>query len=743
MKSLSLNGKWLLTWISQSAIKGKDIRTVEDDKRNWIEASVPGDVHLDLIKAGLIEEPLYAKNAEKCRWIEEKEWWYRKEFSIDKTAKYKRIELVFEGLDTTAEIYLNGEKIGRHNNCFVPYGIDVSEKIQEGVNVLIIKLDCGLLKAKNKPLREYGPKAERRMWIRKPQFTFKWDWAPRLLTCGIWRSVKLVFYEEVAIRNVYLSSFLKKNTAELTIEADLENFLNKEQILNLDISIRNGTRHFQKVLITLKPGLNKIKNKIILNKPLLWWPRPLGNPHLYDFSLKVAKGQQILDEYVCRYGIREIKILQNPLPEGGKSFTFLVNGKKVFCKGANWVPADSIFARVTKEKYRKLIELAEEANFNMLRVWGGGIYEDPYFYELCNEKGIMVWQDFMFACSLYPDNDIEFCREIKRESELAVKELRNHPCLVIWCGNNENDWMFHDKHFGPVRFFYGRKIYHRLLREICKRLDPGRPYWPSSPYGGNHPNSENQGDRHNWDVIKVADYKNYQKDKGKFISEFGVLSCPNKSSLKHYLPQNEHYLGSPSWQFHNNKFEKGTILKAISIFFKDTKKLSLARYIKLSQLLQGEALKFAIESFRRRKYNCSGSLFWMYADCCGGVGWTIIDYYLSPKLSYHYVKKAYEPILVSIKEENDGFSIWLINDTLRELRGELEYGLRELAGKKNQESKRIFTRAAANSSKCVVRINKDGDCANCHYFAKFRVNGKIVSENSLNPALTNLVKFID
>jgi len=317
----------------------------------------------------------------------------------------------------------------------------------------------------------------------------------------------------------------------------------------------------------------------------------------------------------------------------------------------------------------------------MFRVWGGGIYEDDAFWEACDREGIMVWQDFLFACSYVPDDRPDFVAEVGREAELAIRRLRNRASLVLWCGNNENQWIFRNRVPSPGPL-YGWRLYHDVLPRACAHLDPTRPYWPSSPYGGLDLNSEQLGDRHAWDISLGRNdegrvrYKDYAADGGKFISEYGFLAPPVRKTLQRCLPADEVAVGSPSWDFHGNTFERSVVSMALREHFgREVEQLPLDDYLLLAQTFQAEAYRYTLSHFRRRKFATSGTLFWMYSDSWGATsGWTILDYYLNRKPSFYAVRRAFAPLMVSFKEEENGLSVWVANDTLADARGVLEYG---------------------------------------------------------------------
>lgn len=702
MHKVSLDGLWALESFPYGEGLKHNAHRPDYVPRNAILASVPGEVHLDLLRARLIEEPLFGENAKRCQWVEEKEWWYRREFEVPEELRSLPAELVFESIDTDCDVYLNGEHIAHHENMFVPLVLNVSGKLAK-YNTLVVRVDAGVKRIENKPFIPYpagSPEQDyRRVWARKAQFTFAWDWAPRLVNVGIPRSVYLRFFEGFVLRDVFLQGRIQgKHAAKVTISGQVENFsrdfaCEPRLTLRLLLFEEEGKKlvAVKDVALRAYPGLTNFSLSLDLSPARLWWPNGFGEPHLYKVVLLLlGEDGQELDRFEKLWGIREITLRQEPLPgDEGESFILVVNGEPVFCKGADWVPADSLIPRVTKEKYAKLIDEAKNAHFNMLRVWGGGIYEDPFFYEHCARCGIMIWQDFMFACAYYP-KDPAFLREVEREIETVVKNLRNETSIVLWCGNNELQWLHERNKMISRRTdleFPDYEIYHVIMPQIVKNLDPTRPFWPSSPFGGKDPNSEFEGDRHAWDVSILAEepkervnYENYAKDRGKFISEFGVLAPPSLASLKEFIPENELFLDSPSWQFHNNVFERENIRGMLREFVKDPEKLSFAEYLHYAQILQGEALKFALEHWRRRKFLTAGALFWMYSDCWGAIGWTIIDYYLRRKASYYFVRRALQPVDLSIKKNKDTAEIFVVNDTQKHCALSVVYGISSFKG---------------------------------------------------------------
>lgn len=742
---LSLDGQWQLEHCAPGAGESAGMHKPDHRSQDWIGAGVPGDVHIDLVNAGLIKDPLYGRNAEDCYWVENEEWWYRRTFSVSADSSWDRAELWFGGLDTTAAIWLNGVRVGDHNNFFVPYTCDVSGVVREGENVLVVRLDCGLLAAKDDSHRRYFSWPTERMdfkrsWIRKPAYTFQWDWAPRLLTCGIWQNVRLHTYQSLAIRDVFLVSRLRDGRALVSVRIDAESFGTELQQAHFTACLSGDETHGAHLEATLAPGLNMVEMSIAVDNPRLWWPNGSGEPYLYDFALELSDKKQVRDRYTCRHGIREVELIQEPCENGSQSFLFAINGRRVFAKGANWAPADCFPARLDRERYHVLVEAAARANFNMFRVNGVGLYEKDSFFECCDELGVMIWQDFTYSCGHYPDDDADFLREACHEAELTVKRLRNHPCLVLWCGNNECEIVYHEmRESGEVdRPLYGREIYHRVLPRACSCFDGTRPYWPSSPYGGEDPASPRIGNNHPWRFSFAADeegYRWYAKETSKFASELGFLSPPVKGSLERFLPPDQMYPGSPAWQFHNNMFEKQSSMSAVlkRYFGLEISALPLDDYLLYTQIAQAEALKYSLEHYRRRKYDCGGALFWSYNDCWGTTtGWSVIDYYLNPKPSYFRVRRALSPVLVSFREEPQGVSVWVTNDTQQEIEGELVYGLKTFRGEE-VETKRAPVRVPPDGSlrlaECQPPGNAQFQAEDCFYWGRLLVDGEILSEN--------------
>ncbi|MCX8052234.1 MAG: hypothetical protein N3B12_00355, partial [Armatimonadetes bacterium] len=766
-QTIDLNGAWKLTW---KPVEGCE--NVPQCKES-IEGKVPGDVHQDLVNAGLLPEPLIGVNAPLHEWIERAVFTYERDLRVDSV--FDRAELVFHGLDCLCEVFIDGQSVGSSANAFVPHTFDVSAFVKLGANhKLSVNVDTGVEWAKKLVDGRYntGDQSPERAYLRKPQFAFKWDWAPRLVTCGIWRGVELKIYEQAAIRDVLLTPKFDGNAATLEATVEIEAFKSGDCIVRLRVVGPGGVWQASEKLV-LAEGLSHTRLAARIDPVMKWFPRGYGDQTLYCVSVEIewegdnsTDSANIVDEWSTTYGFREVAIKQDPLPGGEKTFIINVNGIDVFCKGADWVPADSLPARVTSEKYEKLIYEACEANFNMFRIWGGGIYESDTFYDLCNRRGILIWHDFMFACAEYPDDQSWFIENVRDEATKAVRRLRNHPCVVLWCGNNENDWLHGFRARGECKMvapFFGQSIYHDLLPAVCAELDPMRPYWPSSPFGGEDPNSEAEGDRHSWDVSIIdpdltqrADIRNYRRDRGKFISEYGVISHALPRTILEYIQEDKAPLGdrkskafdrrssvetvpypspyeidftSPAYKFHDNPINAIGEGGGLSDWYQKVAFGSVPNdemtYLWQSMLYQAMGYREAISDFRIRKFECAGSLFWMYSDCWGTLGWTIIDYYLRRKPSFYWVRKAYAPLAVFVRAEGNSVRSYVVSDILEEKKVSLTLEVGDLTGSNASASRQVDLVVPANG----VAAGPELDFGPGYAFAEIRVGDVVVSDD--------------
>ncbi|SFF12049.1 beta-mannosidase [Paenibacillus algorifonticola] len=670
------------------------------DDRFWMTAKVPGDVHSTLIERRIIEHPYFGHNDIKCRWIEQKEWWYRAQFDYEvHEGQGERHELIFEGLDTFATIFVNGLEIGTAENMHRIYAFDVTKVVRPGKNAIAVRFDPLHLHHQDKEQFQWSSYTKERPWLRKAAMNFGWDWGPRMVTVGIWGGVRLERRRAAKLGSVFVQTLSAgKEEAALKVAVDTVAYHKQAQ---LTAEIKLFTREGEVVAsagLSVKGG-REASAELAVKQPQLWWSHDLGEPYLYELEVELfADGEQV-DSYRKPCGIRTIE-LQLEDEAGNPAFAFLLNGVKLFAKGSNWIPADSFIGAVKDKRYTDLIELAVDSNMNMLRIWAGGIYEKDIFYEECDRLGVLVWQDFAFANALFPDFNRNFMENVKQEAIDNVKRLRNHPSLALWCGNNEIDWLYDMKSAGGdiTCPFYGESIYHELLPEVLEQYDSSRPYWPSSPYGGNDANDPDVGDRHNWQVwhgsvyprkfgeaplldysIEGVTFKNYKKDFTLFSSEFGMHASANRYTLERFIPEGEFYWGSVEMA-HRNKdtnHQKGILLMEGYTGIPQ----NIEEYMNFSMLTQAEGLKYGIEHYRRNKHRTSGSLVWQHNDSWPGTSWSLIDYELLPKASFYYAKKFYHPLLLSLDyEPGQPLRVWAVNDRLEAYEGEVLFQCYALDG---------------------------------------------------------------
>jgi beta-mannosidase len=694
---MKLNDNWKIRQFDVGTARDLEVASPEYIDYFWMTASVPGDVHSTLMERKLIEDPFYGHNDLKCQWVEEKVWWYRNTFEFqDDIKKEDRYELIFEGLDTFATVYLNGVEIGSTENMFIAHTFEVTRELKKGKNTLAVKFDPIHVHVKEKVQYYWSGFSKKRIWTRKAQSHYGWDWGPRLVAAGIWKYVCLEKRTFAKIDYVFAKTIsISPEKAIVEVDIEMENHIKGKEYEAI-ISLTNEEDSFS---TKVKVDRKKATTTLEVTNPKLWWTHDIGTPNLYQLNIELFADGVRIDERRESFGIRTIEV-QRLDEAGNHCFTFVLNGEKVFAKGANWIPIDSFIGAVPDSRYKHLIKMSKDANMNMLRVWGGGIYEKDVFYEECNRLGILVWQDFMFSCALYPDYNKNFMANVREEVAHVVRRLRNHPCLAIWCGNNENDWLYEALFSsGEITHpFYGEKIYHELMPELLEELDPTRLFWPSSPFGGNDHNSREQGDSHNWQVwhgnieprtfgepqtvdysVEGLSFKNFKKDTTTFASEFGMHASSNRYTLERNIPKDQFFWGSEELAYRNKDIHhpKGILLmEGYTGVPRD-----LDEYISFSMLTQAEGLKFGIEHYRRNKPHTSGALFWQLNDCWPGTSWSVIDYYLLPKASYHYARKFFSPILLSLDHvPGKDISIWVVNDKLESYEDEIELAVYDFNG---------------------------------------------------------------
>lgn len=672
MRKICLNGKWEFAFSKEPASE------LSPEDISWLPARVPGNVILDLQKNVIIPDPFFGLNTEKSRKYESYHFWYKRTFKVPKSFSGKRIELFLEGIDTFACIFLNGEKIGHTNNMLIPFSFDITERIDPGKeNTILISLESPLNAVKDKNCSRAFASYDtlERLWARRPAHTYGWDITPRLVGAGIWKPIYLISHSPYEIKDIFIRTIeVQKEKALLWFRIEFDFPDEKHEELKVRIEGECDSSVFskeEKVYGTTKDLTVEVE------MPNLWWPYNLGRPNLYGIKVSFIKREEIIDEKSLNFGIRKIKLLQESQKDEGKSFIFQINGVKTFLLGTNWGPLDALHSR-DKNRIPNVLKLVKEMNCNTVRVWGGGVYGDDMFYEICDQEGIMIWQDFAYACAVYPQKE-EFLKIVKEEAIRVVKRLRNHCSLILWCGDNEVDWAYtgwYGMKINPL----GNKINRIVLKEVCQLYDNSRPYWPSSPSSFSSPtkpNSSLEGDAHLWEHGTYFKDRFYSQDRSRFISEIGHLSCPNISSIRKFLPEDKIWPIDEEWWKHHFGTHKNPpfypkrrelMEKAIECFFGEVPN-NIEDYILASQVVQAEALKFWIERLRQRKWFCSGILWWNIIDCWPQFSDSIVDYYFKKKLAYDYIKKSQHPVLSCLGEPEDGkISLFLINDTLEDVK---------------------------------------------------------------------------
>ncbi|HSP88578.1 MAG TPA: glycoside hydrolase family 2 TIM barrel-domain containing protein [Ignavibacteriaceae bacterium] len=649
LKKKELNENWNFSLADSSNVS---IPNSKIKIGKWFPATVPGTIHTDLLNNNLIDDPFYSDIELKLFWITGCDWVYQTEFDFN-GGSGNNINLVFEGLDTVSEIYLNDVKVGETNNMFLSYRYDIKNILKPTRNLLKI-IFLSPIKYSNNQENTYGklPVAlnSSRVYIRKAQYSFGWDWGPSFPTSGIWRKVYIEEYNDVRIENVtFQTTTLKNNSALGEVAVEVKD--NKSNNISLYISLFNEQNIYEKI-IALGNAV-KYKSTFEIENPKLWWPNGEGEQNLYSLNIKlIDKNENVLDEINKNVGIRKLELILNEEEES--SFKFRINNKDIYCQGVNWIPADSFLPRIHKEKYFELLSFAKEANMNMVRVWGGGIYEDDEFYSLCDQFGLLVWQDFMFACGSYPEHE-SFIKNIKKEITENVLNLQHHPSIAIWCGNNENEWIWYQEQKTIYKKMPGYKIYHDIIPEILNELDPSRPYWQSSPFGNDEdPNSFGSGNNHQWDLwSRWIDYNNVVNDKSLFVTEFGFQGPANKSTFEKYLPKENRKIQDKIFEFHNKQVEgPERLIKFLTAHL--PLNTGWNDFIYLAQLSQALALKTCLEYWKFLSEKTMGSIIWQLNDCWPVTSWALIDCELRPKFSYHFVKNVFaQNSLCFIKKEND------------------------------------------------------------------------------------------
>ena len=643
----------------------------------WRPAEVPGCVHTDLLEHGLIPDPFFGTNEQDVQWVEREDWEYRAVFDVERSLVARaNIELEFKGLDTYADVFLNDSLLLTADNMFRVWRAACKGLVRERGNVLRVYFHSPVNAVREQwNALGYELPGGPRVLSRKAAYQYGWDWAPRFVTSGIWRPVYLHAWDAARITGLHIvQESVTADEARLSARCEIESSAPQGATL----TVYCGDKSRGSIKVGLTPGRNGLALDFSMPEPKLWWTNGLGRPNLYHVLIELRTGGEVIDWAEARIGIRTVELVTED-DAAGTSFYFRLNGIPVFMKGANYVPQSSFPPNVPRWSYEALIGNAAAAGMNMLRVWGGGIYENDAFYNLCDENGILVWQDFMFACAMYP-GDQAFLASVEAEAGDNIKRLRNHPCIALWCGNNEIDEAW--RHWGWQREFgYSsldsvriwsayERLFHELLPDVVAKLDPGKPYWPSSPsFGRADPRSMREGDAHYWGVWHDGEpFEAFTEKVPRFMSEFGFQSFPALATVRQFAPPDEWSVDSDVMRAHQ-KHPRGNDIIRTYLERSYRAPRDFESFLYVSQLLQADGVRTAIEAQRRAMPYCMGSLYWQLNDCWPAASWSSIDYAGTPKALYYFARRAYREVLLSPVVEDGLVRVYVVSDRPEPLEG--------------------------------------------------------------------------
>ena len=670
MKSISLNGEWSLSGKPQGVYTEKDIN---------IKAHVPGCVQLDMSRAGILPSDLFfGKNILEAEKYERYEWWYEKKFIAPE--ERERVYLVFRGVDCIAEYFLNGEKIGESENMFIPHEFEVGKYLLDGENTLTVHIKSPIEYTHNNPNMEMtaialsGRPTSVETAIRRPAHSYGWDIMPRAVTSGIWRDVTLEVRDAIRFKEILFDyRVLDYRGGRLRFcyitESDFADFTDIE--IEVD-AVCGESRLYARRPVSVFAG----NFELDLSEAKLWWPYGYGEANVYDATLRIYKKGNLVHERRESFGIRSVELQRTDVTDGENGyFRFKINGEEIMCKGSNWVPMDAFHSR-DAERYEAAIDLVRDTGCNILRCWGGNVYEDHKFFDLCDRAGIMVWQDFAMACASYPKTE-EFYKIIHNEAVSVIKEYRNHPSIILWSGDNEVDsGLFYGENYRPST----NKINREILRDAVLRNDPTRPYLASSPYISDEVfdnkkliNSED----HLWGERDYHKSDFHKHSRCHFVSEAGYHGCPSLDSIKKFISTEKvwPYHNNDEWILHSSD-QAGDPYRVDLMEYQVRQMLGSVpseNYILASQISQAEAKKYFIERMRIGRPKKSGMIWWNIVDGWPQMSDAVVDYYYNKKLAYYYIKRSQRPFIIALDELYDRYQrVCACNDTLREISGRVK-----------------------------------------------------------------------
>lgn len=659
----------------------------------WLPASVPGGVHTDLLALGHIPDPFAADNEQRVQWVAESDWIYRCSFSCSpELLAEEKILLVCEGLDTLAIVVLNGHELGHTDNMFRRYEWEVKSFLDiKGANELTITFYSPVkITAEKQAIRPLpgvlqaipgGPH------LRKAPCQFGWDWGPQLPPIGIWKEIRLEGYAEARISNLHIQQ--KHDSGNVTVETRVVVQRWEETPIAAVVRITNpdGEIIEKEAAITMQ---GEVVVKVPIPNPELWWPNGYGGQPLYQVEVSLIRDDPskggLLGQHRYQVGLRTIELRQKQ-DQWGRSFVFVVNGIPILCKGSNWIPADSFPTRITDEYLESLIRAAAETHQNMLRVWGGGFYEEERFYDLCDRYGILVWQDFIFSCSIYPLDDPEFTENVRLEVVENIRRLRHRASLALWCGNNEMEWGWVDWNWNrpelqDLKAAYNQ-FFHHTLPAWCQTEDPDHSYWPSSPSSDTpfvDPNGQRQGDSHYWDVWHGRkSFTAYRDQYPRFMSEFGFQALPPLATIRTYADEADWNMTSYIMEQHQKNASGNSLMVGQML---DTFRLpkDFVSMVYLSMALQAEGIRYGVEHWRRHPDRVAGILYWQLNDCWPVASWSSLDYFGRWKALHYAARRFYAPLMLSIEDKTPEQGVYVSNDWLEPWEGTVNWSLETLEG---------------------------------------------------------------
>ncbi len=702
MKMYSLNGNWHMVRVETG-----DIYNV----------TVPSDNYTELLKLGVIPDPYYKDNESKVEWVGREDWKFSRLFTLDEIdINNHKILLVAEALDTLCEVYVNGTLAGKGENAHLKYEFDIKPFVKVGENEIVIKFFAPTTYAEKRQKEAPIPKncngTDGAAYLRKPHCHFGWDWGPHIPLSGITGDISIACFdnriEDVEIKQIH-------DNGKVTVK--INPVVDGEGEISAKIICPDGTE----MVIE--------NNEIVIDNPELWWTRELSGKEKQPlYTVVVALGESVMTKKI---GLRTIR-LDRSRDEYGSNFCFYLNDVKIFGKGADWILPDSLMGRVTNETYDYYIDSALQANFNMLRIWGGAYYPSEYFYGQCDEKGILLWQDFMFACLMYPFYEEDFLNNVLKEIEYNVNRIKSHPSLCLWCGNNEVETMFAYMPETMKIVQWYKKFFYEILKDLVEKLDPDTPYIETSPIGSGFRKGvtgDDHGDTHMWTVWHGQKPLNYYRTRPtRFCSEFGLESLPSMDAVRQFAEESDYQITSDIFNSHQ-KCRNGNRKMLYYLLEKYYEPEKFEDLIYMTNLIQKECIGDATEHWRRHSERCNGSLFWQYNDCWQAPSWSSVDYTGKWKALQYASRHFFEPVCVSIEDKTNKYKLYAINDLREEKDVKIDVKLLTLDGKVIS-SYSLSKKLKPLASECLFEHSISGDKKDAFLSVKMYENDVLISERT-------------